>query len=164
MKKLLLIAGVAMFSATAPAAADPGKGQGTSKHATIKHGKSQVNAKYATMNHGKAHKAGKGSRGIVTSDRFGRLYAFDARGSCPPGLAKRDNGCQPPGQAKKTFDVGQRYNRNFGDTWTYDQIPPYLQSQYSFDRADRYYYNNGYLYQVDPKTMLVQQVISALLR
>jgi len=23
------------------------------------------------------------------------------RGDCPPGLAKKDNGCLPPGQAKK---------------------------------------------------------------
>jgi hypothetical protein len=28
----------------------------------------------------------------------------------------------------------------------------------------RYYYNDGYLYAVDPRTMLIQQVISALLR
>jgi hypothetical protein len=39
-----------------------------------------------------------------------------------------------------------------------------LRNRYSFDQDDRYYYNQGYLYQVDPKTMLVQQVISALLR
>jgi hypothetical protein len=70
----------------------------------------------------------------------------------------------PPGQAKKSYDVGQRYNRNFGNTWTYNQIPDSLRSQYNLDQSDRYYYNNGYLYQVDPKTMLVQQVISALLR
>jgi hypothetical protein len=164
MTKLLLLAGVVMLAAT-PGAADPGKGKGKSDHATMKHGKSQVKGKHATMNnHGTPRRASKGTRGIVTSDRFGRLYAFNARGSCPPGLAKRDNGCQPPGQAKKTFNVGQRYNRNFGNMWTYDQIPPYLQSQYSFDRADRYYYRSGYLYQVDTETMLVQQVISALLR
>jgi hypothetical protein len=32
------------------------------------------------------------------------------------------------------------------------------------DRNDRYYYRNGYLYQVDPRTMLIQQAVSALLR
>jgi hypothetical protein len=61
-------------------------------------------------------------------------------------------------------NVGQRYNRNFGNSWTYNQIPENLRSQYSLDQSDRYYYRNGYLYQVDPRTMLVQQVISALLR
>ena len=30
-----------------------------------------------------------------------------ARGNCPPGLAKKDNGCLPPGQAKKRWVVGQ---------------------------------------------------------
>lgn len=150
MKKLILLAGVAVLAATTPVAAKPGQGHG--------------NAKHATMENGKAHKAGKSSRGLVTSDRFGRLYALNARGSCPPGLAKKSNGCQPPGQAKKLYNVGQRYNRNFGNTWTYNQIPDYLRSQYRLDQTDRYYYNNGYLYQVDPRTMLIQQVISALLR
>ena len=28
-------------------------------------------------------------------------------GNCPPGLAKKDNGCLPPGQAKKLWIVGQ---------------------------------------------------------
>lgn len=149
MKKLILLAGAAVFAASAPVAAKPDKTHG--------------NAKHATMGNGKAHKAAKGNRGLVTSDRFGRLYALDARGSCPPGLAKKNNGCMPPGQAKKLYNVGQRYNRNFGNTWTYNQVPDYLRSQYGLDQSDRYYYNNGYLYQVDPKTMLIQQVISALL-
>ena len=85
-------------------------------------------------------------------------------GRCPPGLAKKGNGCMPPGQAKRMYSVGQRYNRNFGNLWTYNQIPDYLRNQYTFDPNDRYYYGNGYLYQVDPRTLLVQQVISALLR
>ena len=28
-------------------------------------------------------------------------------GSCPPGLAKKNNGCLPPGQARKVWAVGQ---------------------------------------------------------
>ncbi len=28
-------------------------------------------------------------------------------GNCPPGLAKKNNGCLPPGQAKKRYQVGQ---------------------------------------------------------
>lgn len=30
-----------------------------------------------------------------------------AAGNCPPGLAKKNNGCLPPGQAKKLWAVGQ---------------------------------------------------------
>lgn len=33
------------------------------------------------------------------------------RGHCPPGLAKKHNGCMPPGQAKK-WAVGQRLPRD----------------------------------------------------
>jgi hypothetical protein len=29
------------------------------------------------------------------------------RGGCPPGLAKKHNGCLPPGQAKKRYAVGR---------------------------------------------------------
>jgi hypothetical protein len=38
-----------------------------------------------------------------------RLYFVEShgRGKCPPGLAKKNNGCLPPGQAKKRYAVGQ---------------------------------------------------------
>ena len=39
-----------------------------------------------------------------------RTYFADThgRGKCPPGLEKKNNGCLPPGQAKKRYVVGQR--------------------------------------------------------
>jgi len=40
---------------------------------------------------------GSDDRRIIT-DYFG---AQARKGDCPPGLAKKGNGCQPPGQAKK---------------------------------------------------------------
>ena len=155
MKKLILFVGAAAFALGTPALADPGKGHS-------KQGKAQ-----SAKSHGKAHSKAhskKHGRHVVTMRDGTRLYAFNARGSCPPGLAKRDNGCMPPGQAKRVFNVGQRYNRNFGNVWTYNQIPQDLRSRYQFDQDDRYYYRNGYLYQVNPRTMLIQQVVSALLR
>lgn len=152
MKKLILFVGAAAFALGTPALAQQGKGHG-------KHGNA-----HSLKSHGKAHAKNGQRRHIVTTRSGHRLYALNSRGACPPGLAKRGNGCMPPGQAKKTYNVGQRYNRNFGNVWTYNQIPDDLRSRYDFDRDDRYYYRNGYLYQVDPKTMLVQQVISALLR
>jgi hypothetical protein len=30
------------------------------------------------------------------------------RGGCPPGLAKKENGCLPPGQAKKRYTIGHK--------------------------------------------------------
>lgn len=29
------------------------------------------------------------------------------RGNCPPGLARKQNGCLPPGQAKKRYAIGR---------------------------------------------------------
>jgi len=151
MQKFILLVGAATFAVATPAIAQPGNGHG-------KPAKAQ-----SSKSNGKADAKSNGSH-VVTTSSGNRLYAFNAHGSCPPGLAKKDNGCLPPGQAKKAYNVGQRYNRNFGNVWTYNQIPTDLRSRYDFAQDDRYYYRNGYLYQVDPKTMLVQQVISALLR
>jgi hypothetical protein len=82
---------------------------------------------------------------------------------CPPGLAKKSPRCIPPGQAKK-LARGQRWQNAYGDRYGFRQIPYDLRQRYDLDPRDRYYYANGYLYQVDPRTLLVQQVISALLR
>jgi len=85
-------------------------------------------------------------------------------GGCPPGLAKKNNGCLPPGQAKKLYNIGQRWPGNYGYAWNYNQIPYDLRSRYGFDPRYRYYYGDGYLYRVDPATMLISQVVSAILR
>ena len=84
-------------------------------------------------------------------------------GGCPPGLAKKHNGCMPPGQAKK-LARGQRWQSVYGNPYGYGQIPYDIRQQYDLNPRYNYYYGNGYLYQVDPRTLLVQQVISALLR
>jgi len=149
MKTFILIAGAATFAVASPTLAHPGNGHGAANHGGATHGSSPAHS-------GQVHG--------VTAESHGRLYALNAHGQCPPGLAKRGNGCLPPGQAKKLYNVGQRYNRNFGNAWAYHDIPQALRSQYSLDQSDRYYYRNGYVYQVNPRTMVVEQVISALLR
>ena len=100
--------------------------------------------------HGNAHVAG-GHVGYGT-------------GGCPPGLAKKHNGCLPPGQAKKLYGVGQRFPLGYGYAWNYNQIPYDLRRQYGFQPGYNYYYGDGYLYRVDPGTMLISQVVSAILR
>ena len=42
-----------------------------------------------------------------------RVYFVEShgRGKCPPGLAKKNNGCLPPGQAKKRYVVGRALPR-----------------------------------------------------
>ena len=85
-------------------------------------------------------------------------------GGCPPGLAKKAIPCVPPGQAKKLYNVGQRFPAGYGSALGYNQIPYDLRSQYGLNPYGNYYYGDGYLYRVNPRTMLIQQVVAALLR
>ena len=102
--------------------------------------------------HGNLHGYGYGYSGPVG---YGH-------GGCPPGLAKKHNGCMPPGQARK-LARGQRWQSTYGSRYGYGQIPYDIRNQYDLTPRYNYYYGNGYLYQVDPRTLLVQQVITALL-
>ena len=75
----------------------------------------------------------------VTYDRDGRspVRIDSARGyfapidGCPPGLAKKRNGCNPPGQIKND----RRYFGNYDSSWW---GMPWLGN-------DRYYYDDGFL-------------------
>jgi Ni/Co efflux regulator RcnB len=58
----------------------------------------------------------------ITRDHYSEQFRG---GRCPPGLAKKNNGCMPPGQAKK-WSVGRPLPR---DVIYYD-VPPYLVTQY----------------------------------
>ena len=106
--------------------------------------------------------AGKPGNGHGHGHGYGDAYGYGV-GGCPPGLAKKHNGCMPPGQAKK-LARGQRWQSVYGTRYGYGQIPYDLRQRYDLEPRYNYYYGNGYLYQVDPRTLLVQQVISALLR
>ena len=143
MTKFLLAAGAAALAFAAPASADPGKGKG--------HG-----AKHGQMVHkGQAKHANRVYQGHLGANYWGN------RG-CPPGLAKKNNGCLPPGIAKQSFNVGDRWNGNYG-LWNYNQVPLDWRTQYGLDPVNRYYYRDGYLYSVDPQTRLVEAVIQALI-
>jgi len=45
---------------------------------------------------------------VVVREYYGKQYSA---GRCPPGLAKKNNGCMPPGQAKK-WAIGQPLPRD----------------------------------------------------
>ena len=134
MKNIIILAGVAALAATAPAAAKPGKGHG---------------------NHS------KGNHAIAYGDHANYGYGT---GNCPPGLAKKNNGCRPPGQAKKHYNVGQRLPYGYNGYTPYNQIPYDVRSQYSLDPYGRYIYDQNYVYRVDPKTQIISSVLNAILR
>jgi hypothetical protein len=73
------------------------------------------------------------------------------RNACPPGLAKKNNGCMPPGQAKKRGDI---YDDRLGS------VPSSYGNRYR--DTDRYFYRydgNGRIYQVDRRTGRIVNVI-----
>ena len=145
MHKFFLAAGVAALAFAAPVSADPGKGKGHGQHA--KHGQM---AKGHGAKHGKMIHQGHASAN------------FWGNGNCPPGLDKRNNGCLPPGIAKQRFNVGERWRGNYG-LWNYNQVPLDWRTQDGLDPMNRYYYRDGYLYSVDPRTRLVESIIQALI-
>lgn len=85
-------------------------------------------------------------------------------GGCPPGLAKKNPPCIPPGQAKKLYGVGHRLPHGYNNWTPYNQIPYDVRNRYDLDPYGRYIYDQNYVYRVDPKTMVISQVLSAILR
>ena len=65
---------------------------------------------------GRAHEYFNDQQRVIIRDYYGEQYRS---GRCPPGLAKKHNGCMPPGQAKK-WKLGQPLPR---DVIFYD-LPP----------------------------------------
>ena len=88
-----------------------GNGNGHQDHGKD-HGPAQKPAEVGNGNdHSNGHGAddGKGHVRFADNDRNAvtRYYEHElAAGNCPPGLAKKNNGCLPPGQAKKAWSTG----------------------------------------------------------
>ena len=107
--RTLTVASTALLIASGSAYAEkPEKGngnQGKNKEQSEQRGQKD-NHKGA----GKENGGGNGQSGVSVSFNFGSTetrivrdyYGGQvAKGKCPPGLAKKGNGCQPPGQAKQ---------------------------------------------------------------
>ena len=71
--------------------------------------------------------------------RYSRYASQGLIDGCPPGLAKKNNGCMPPGQAKK-YDDDYRYS--------YSRYQPSWWGMPYYDRGD-YFYRDGYLMRLD---------------
>ncbi|QPQ54327.1 hypothetical protein IC614_08150 [Allosphingosinicella flava] len=67
---------------------------------------------------------------------------------CPPGLAKKNNGCLPPGQAKQLAERRAYYS----DWWRYGRD----------GNDDLYRYDDGYLYRIDPRSYAVSGFLPVL--
>lgn len=80
------------------------------------------------------------------------------RYGCPPGLAKKHNGCMAPGQARK---IGQRSPWSSNRYVTYSSLPSYYRERYA-DTGQRYYYEGNRVYTIDPTTQLIRSIISII--
>ncbi len=89
---------------------------------------------------------------------FADRYA-GARGlvnGCPPGLAAKNNGCLPPGQAMKL--LGSPLSRAASYA-SFAALPESLRYMYP-DTADRYYrYGDGYLYGINRNTDVIDSLL-----
>ena len=138
-------------------AKDNGKDHGKSEG----HGKSESHGREQGRENGRSDDRGPGVAPgpqfvIVDNDRHvvSTYYRDEfSRGNCPPGLAKKDNGCLPPGQAKKMWVVGQPLPPQV----VYYQLPPTLYRQLT---PPPY----GYEYvRVDDDVLLMQSATRSIL-
>ena len=81
--------------------------------------------------------------------------------NCPPGLAKKNNGCLPPGQAKKRYVIGQSLPRGI----VVGELPAELSVRIGPAPAGyRYGILDGDLVKLAVGTMLVVDAIEGLVR
>lgn len=100
----------------------------------------------------------RGDRREDRRDRYDDHRYADLRG-CSPGLAKKRNGCLPPGQAKRSFRVGQHFQRA---SFSGYNLPNGYRDLY-YDNDDSYYrYDQGNIYRVDTRSNLISGLIPLL--
>ena len=116
---LALLLAAAMSAGPAWSAPPEGKGNGKGSDKAEKHERKKAPEDRAGAR-ARAGEVGQGERmgrkplqpgayfNTRSRDAVHKYYASAGKGgkACPPGLAKKDNGCLPPGQAKK-WQIGE---------------------------------------------------------
>lgn len=162
-----------------PASADNDKGKGKGQNQG--QGQSQDHGQGQGQGHGKGdnnndndNDQGRGRTVVVPNQQvlpYQQVVIIDrdrdtlhtyyrneyAAGRCPPGLAKKNNGCMPPGQVDRVWVVGQPLPPEI----VYYPMPPDLYSQltpppygYQYVRVD----NNVML--INATSRLIAQILS----
>jgi hypothetical protein len=156
--------------------------------------------------HGNGRRAAVRRAAIVADPtRVERIRWEPSRGmvnGCPPGLARKHNGCLPPGQARHLAE--RRWESNWwpryrgddyhymdgylvrlapagavtgfvplaggalwrGNPWptdySYAPVPTYFSQYYGWNQPYDYRYADGIVYGLDPQTQMIQQVAGLL--
>jgi hypothetical protein len=147
---------------------DPGNGKGKGK------GNSQKSQGGGSGNKGGSQGHGGGGNASSSGDShdYHRFTSDDRNhwreywgeqyehGHCPPGLAKKHNGCMPPGQAKKRYSIGHPLPR---DIVIFDVPTVLLPRLAPLPPGYRYGIVDGDLVQLAVGTLLVVDAIEGLL-
>lgn len=165
MRSLYLLAGAVALSLTMPVEAKPGEKGGAKREQVGKqksHGKSVERTRRTSTERVVRSRIGRYERTSVDRDGNGirdrdERYAGGGK-ACPPGLAKKNNGCLPPGQAKKIFGVGDRLPASYSSY----NVPLQYRDDYRDTAEDLFRYSDGNLYRVDAKTRVIEEVIRLL--
>ena len=110
--------------------------------------------------HGKRHKGGEHRRGEVDHRRNVVVV-----GHCPPGLAKKDPACVPPGQARKHHRGDDRDYHRVGEVIRVRDYTIIRDiDRYGWDDRDNWdYYRDGdRAYRVDRDTQKILAVINLI--
>ena len=108
-----------------PAAAQPDKGHGKGVGGPPPHAQGSGGSSYSSSSGGSGRGGSDGHYAVSDRDRdavYGYYRTEYQAGNCPPGLAKKNNGCLPPGQARKAWAIGQPLGRDVYYEW----LPPQL--------------------------------------
>jgi hypothetical protein len=138
MKSVAFTSLVALSLLAAPAIAQPGQGRGGGSPDRGGPPGQVDRGPPGQVDRGPPGQQGRGGPGgppqgnvvVVDRDRnaINSYYRTQyAAGNCPPGLAKKGNGCLPPGQAKRVWAIGQPLPGGI----VYYPLPPVLLGQLS---------------------------------
>ncbi|WP_281972161.1 hypothetical protein [Ruegeria faecimaris] len=107
----------------------------------------------AMAGNGKGNSKNKNDNKVIRIAPQGGIVATGNAGHCPPGLAKKNVPCVPPGQANKLYRNGEFINGDY--RWIDDPF------RYGLNRGS-YVRAGDYVYRVDPDTRKVLNLIGAV--
>ena len=144
-----------------PALADPGRGHDRDKRPRKEHSAKEQRGKhpfdrFPSAEFSERRQEPRRDRRDDDDRDWDRDWDRSYAQGCPPGLAKKHNGCQPPGQAKKYYRRGDVL---YGD---YYRVRDY--DRYRLERRDGwdYYRDDDRIYRVDSTTRKVLAVFNLI--
>lgn len=77
--------------------------------------------------------------------------------ACPPGLAKKNTGCLPPGQWKKGDQLPAEWAAQY---LRYGALPDFFRSRHDLDPNRRYLYRDDRVFVIDAVTRTIVDIVT----